>query len=168
MAGLLGRPYMCSTVALVPQPPNRRDMKEAPARKAFAGASFFLSRARHRRCLWTVRKLLADVEGGMITTMARDRSQHATPDLFLTASNSTANRARFYQRGGSRYRPATICPTRGPAQCRQTPHRSRTRLAHCGVNRRGEATGQIAAERAGKCTGCADPETVVIKGQTAS
>jgi hypothetical protein len=30
--------------------------------------------------------LLADVGGGMITAMARDRSQHATPDLFSTAS----------------------------------------------------------------------------------
>ena len=29
-------------------------------------------------------KLLADVGGGMITTMARDRSQHATPDLFTS------------------------------------------------------------------------------------
>jgi predicted DNA binding protein len=34
----------------------------------------------------TVPKLLADVGGGMITTMARDRSQHETPDLFSTAS----------------------------------------------------------------------------------
>jgi hypothetical protein len=32
----------------------------------------------------TVPKLLADVEGGMITSMARDHSQHATPDLFST------------------------------------------------------------------------------------
>jgi hypothetical protein len=29
-------------------------------------------------------KLLADVGGGMITTMARDRNQQATPDLFST------------------------------------------------------------------------------------
>ena len=30
--------------------------------------------------------LLADVGGGMITTMGRDRNQQATPDLFSTAS----------------------------------------------------------------------------------
>ena len=30
--------------------------------------------------------MLADVGSGMITAMARDRSQHATPDLFSTAS----------------------------------------------------------------------------------
>jgi hypothetical protein len=33
-------------------------------------------------------ELLADVVGGMIVSMGRDRTQQATPDLFLTASAS--------------------------------------------------------------------------------